>query len=214
MPVSRLGRVTSPRHAILAVFNREGVSHVGLLAAPAEVDGGAKALTNHMGPPLALPGEMLAHAVGWLDTWTEQDCIVLDVWLRELETQISIDPQSVTYVAAPSVVRDEGGTERPVSLKFSCAGFVAEAYREGVGVRLVVDDAELPEVDRATLERVWDPRTVRIGARYGLGGDGPWRVLLPGYLLRAVTRPRVELPFRPMTPADAELPASPAAESL
>lgn len=212
MPVLRLGRVNSPRHAIVGVCNWEGVSHVGLLAAAAEIVAGANVRANHMKPPPELPGVFVAHAVGWLDTWTEQDSIALDVWLQELQTQIAVEPNSVTYIAAPSVIRDEGGTERAVSLRFSCAGFVAEAYREGAGVRLVVDDADLPEVDRPTLERVWNPQIVRLGARYGLGGSGPWRVLLPGYLLRAVMLSRSALPFRPKTPADAELQTPPAAE--
>lgn len=209
MPALRLGRAESPRHAVVGARNGDDVRHVGLLAQEMEISEGQRVHVNHMKPPPELPGSMDAHAVAWLDGWSDHDTTVLDVWLWELKTQLMEEPPAAraSYIAVPSVVRDEGGTGRPVSLRFSCAGFVAEAYRDGVGVRIVVDDGELPAVERATLERVWGAPHVRIGARYGLEGNGPWRVLLPGYLLRAMCLPRSELPFRPQAPSDADLTA-------
>ncbi len=76
--------------------------------------------------------------------------------------------------------------------RFSCAGFVFEAYKKA---RIVLVDLDsLPLVNRSTIELGY-PQHMRLiesgrinGEDLGLRGDGPWPILLCGYLFHALNR--------------------------
>lgn len=75
--------------------------------------------------------------------------------------------------------------------RYSCVGFVFEAYLEA-DIELV-DIAVLPEIDVEMLVLAYpdSERHLRILAvrdRLNLAGDGPWPVLLPGYIFHAMNR--------------------------
>lgn len=205
MTALRLGSSNAPRHAVVGSCNAAAVYHVGLLAEASALLAGT-ASVHHMGPPVELPGEIESHVVGWLDDLTDDEREGLEDWLAEVKTRVEAGGLRgfAAYVAVPSVVRDDT-TGRSIVTRYSCAGFVAEAYREGAGVPLLVEDQALPEVHRELLERVWGAREVRLGSRFGLGGAGPWRVLLPGYLLHAMRAGRAGFPYTP-SPTDAQFP--------
>ena len=205
MTAVKLGDVNAPQHAVIGSCNTVAVYHVGLLAEKVRVTTG-QASVHHMGPPMELPGQIDSHVAGWLDDLSDDERTGIDDWLAEVRTRLDAGLLRgfAAYVAAPSVVRDTS-TGRMIAVRYSCAGFVAEAYREGAGVTLVVDDGVLPAAERDLLERVWGVREVRAGARFGLEGLGPWRVLLPGYLLHAMRAGRTALPYSPSL-ADALFP--------
>ncbi len=165
-----------------------------------------------MGPPMNLPGVMRADVLGWIDDLSAEEVEGIDDWIAQMKTLVEGGGfrSFTSYVVMPAVEVDRLAA-RCVYRRFSCVGFVAEAYAEGAGVRLV-DETSLPEIDRPALEDVWGRQTARGMEFAGLAGTGPWRVLLPGYLLRAVTLSRSALPYRPKTPADAELQTPAAAE--
>lgn len=204
MTAVRLGSAQAPRHAVVGSCNGDAVYHVGLLSEDALLTAPHESTVHHMGPPLELPGTIATHVAGWLDDLSDDERIALDDWIAEMRRLVATGflQGYGAYIAMPSVEYDLA-TGRTVTRRLSCAGFVAEGYRAGIGVQLVVVDALLPPIDRALLERVWSPRHVRIGSRYGLTGAGPWPVLLPGYLLHALRLPRASLPYSP-TAADAE----------
>ena len=182
-----------PRFSVVGSGNVDtgDISHAALLAsALASISMYQEVPTHHVRPPLVLDSPTPAHVVAWLDL-DAAECQGIADLVEELRT----GAQGVDYWV-PVESRDEI-TGRSRRHRFNCASFVAHCYREGAGIRLLVDDAMLPEVDRALLERVWTPRIVHAGRGRGLTGAGPWRVLLPGYVLNALRGGRPALPFQP-----------------
>jgi hypothetical protein len=88
-------------------------------------------------------------------------------------------------------------------MRFSCAGFVAEAY-ERARIRLVRED-RLPKVDLDLIKAAypdfasWLDRS-EFRESLGLEGDGDWPVLLCGYLFHAVNREADIIRREPYTP--------------
>jgi hypothetical protein len=76
-------------------------------------------------------------------------------------------------------------------MPFNCAGFVFEAYKKA---RIELLNLEsLPMVDMAVIASAYpQARLIEHGAisadDLGLGGSGPWPVLLCGYLIHALNR--------------------------
>lgn len=76
--------------------------------------------------------------------------------------------------------------------RYSCVGFVVEAYRD-TDVELI-DLPRLPDVELGLLVLAYPDqeshlRHPRLRAFCGLNGDGPWPVLMPGYVFHALNRP-------------------------
>lgn len=91
--------------------------------------------------------------------------------------------------AAP-FCEDDG---RYVRMRFSCVGFVLEAYRMARISLLRLDD--LPLVEMADIAAAYpQTRLIRCGAisanALGLDGNGPWPVLLCGYVFHSLNRDR------------------------
>jgi hypothetical protein len=96
------------------------------------------------------------------------------------------------YCVHPHVAplcEDDG---RYVRMRFSCAGFVLESYKTA-RIRLL-DLNALPMVDMAIIAAAYPQQTQMIEREMiaakdlGLDGDGPWPVLLCGYLFHALNR--------------------------
>jgi hypothetical protein len=106
------------------------------------------------------------------------------------------------YIIHPhkqTVVSELGRVE---SYRFSCAGLVVDCY-DAAGISLVAVDSQLPETTKeilencfpglAFLERLFQQSPQKALSRYGyrgmeslgISGEGPWRVLLPGYVIHA-----------------------------
>jgi hypothetical protein len=206
MPAIQLGTRKASRFEVVGQYGPVAptVVHVGLLASEGELRAGASVEVLDMGPPLRLspPNPMTSPAVvGWLPLTRDEE-EALDAWVSDARTRIS----ESSYVACPAeeVVRD-AKTERITSVRYSCAGFVASAYAQGAGVALL--STELPEMDFATVRRVWahlirdkltDERALQFMIQQKwVPGPPPWRVLAPGYLLQALSRARDALPYTP-----------------
>lgn len=88
--------------------------------------------------------------------------------------------------------------------RFNCAGFAVEADRVA-GIDLVhFDEKSLPTVSVTTLIQAYPKHARRLDNRvlreaYGRCGDGPWPVLLAGYVINAMARETTairESPYR------------------
>ena len=75
--------------------------------------------------------------------------------------------------------------------RFSCVGFVIEAYRAAGIDLLITDENDLPLISYQELRRVY-PLLGRLATnrrkQFGIVGDGPFRIVLPGYLFHSLTR--------------------------
>jgi hypothetical protein len=180
------------------------VRHVGILFDHEDLEREQHVYVFEMTPPLCVGtpiGKMVAHAVGYLDLTPDERRGIL-LWLTDLQTR---SVKCAYHVLPATQGTVDPGTRRAQYTSFSCAGFVASCYRDGARVSLVVEEAKLPEVERDLTAQIWErpflhyPKERRdaLMARLGLRGSGPWRVLLPGYLLHALNRARPALPYAP-----------------
>jgi hypothetical protein len=192
------------------VGNRGGVTnaitHVGLLAAQGALSAGSNVLVLDMGLTLQIdpPATLAAHVAGTLSL-TREEVKAIEEWIAELRTLVS----RCRYLAYPAAVEDRDQTNQRIrGWKFSCAGFVVTAYKQA-GIQLVVQEPALPPLDLSTVREVWshiargrDPvRMKRHLEGWGLKGDGPWNVLVPGYILHALNQTREVLPYQPAASA-------------
>ena len=135
MPALLLGARDAARFEVIGTFGVVGdqaVTHASILANASPLAANVDVHVFDMGPPLrtALPNPMSPHVVGWLALTREQD-ERLDAWLNDMQTRTS----ACQYIALPAEERVvDPTTGRTVSWKFSCAGFVQCAYREGAGI--------------------------------------------------------------------------------
>ncbi len=94
---------------------------------------------------------------------------------------------------------------RYARMRFSCAGFVFEAYKKA---RIeLLDSNDLPMVDIAVIRLAY-PGHVRLmeagkisPEALGLEGSGPWPVLLCGYLFHALNRNADVIRHEPYAPS-------------
>lgn len=205
------GPVTAPSYAVVGTRSGDTNRHVALLAVAGELACGNTVQAHDMGGAegVRLPGNnVVADVYGWLDgegQLNSDEIEGIDDWIAQVQTQVKSGQLRnwSSYVVLPAVEVDRLGN-RPIYRRFSCAGFVAEAYAEGAGVNLV-DQRSLPAVDLAFTEKVWGAFPPRLRGIAGLGGDGPWPALLPGYLLSAMRFQRGALPLVPSL-SDANVP--------
>jgi hypothetical protein len=114
---------------------------------------------------------------------------------------IQAAPQMYCVLPHASPVYEVDG--RYARMRFSCAGFVLEAYKKA---RIELLDLNgLPVVDMAIIAAAY-PQTRFIQSRMisaealGLGGTGPWPVLLCGYLFHALDREAGVIRLKAYTP--------------
>jgi hypothetical protein len=203
--------ISLPQYAIVGTYSAPGdqfVRHVALLRDDGTLVYGASAPVWHMGPPLVADErsraqsrsdpECEAHVVGWVSLTAEEREGMAD-WLAQVGKEdrptdfrglfdqytVSLDPQDYWW-------RDERGVRQ--YRRFSCASFVLTAYGEGAGLPLLDlrDHSQLPPVGIEELARAYGEQ-VRTRPerreRIGLRADGPWQVVLAGYVMHALNRP-------------------------
>ena len=185
------------------------VGHVGLADEQRDdVRWNSEISLVHMGPPLMRgPSGIPIHAMGQAGltaSQIRQIGVFVDEHLSEYEAERVRGPRQ--YVVHPHV--REPDTDVPCR-RFSCAGFVIEAYRDADLKLVVTEPSRLPRVDLETLTNAYSDvaHLLRIPARrsrFGLQGDGPWPVVLAGYVMNALNRTAEEIRDGPYTPASGD----------
>ena len=216
----RIDGVQARRFAVVGIYsltNRPFVVHAALLARDHELKGECHLPLFHMGPPLATGDGHVCHLLGQVGL-TNEEIEAIDDWVASISTQYceTIILPFQQYVVCPHMVWVNSEEGRPLRQRFSCVGYVIEAYRSA-GIELI-ETERLPEVDKellkvaypdfAQMERIAQkPKGTAILANtkgfqgfddLGAPGDGPWRVALAGYLFHATDRYR-DNPVRPPT---------------
>jgi hypothetical protein len=194
--------------AIYDVVGQDGgepafIGHTGL-AKSAGSQTPSKIPVLDMGPPLHGqddPGHIKANVVGsaaLTDDEVQKIRTFIDRHVNEhlvfqqfkpLQLMATVPKMYCVYPHAEPFYENDGRYSR---MRFSCAGFVLEAYKKA---RInLLDPNSLPLVDIAVIRlgyptqvRLMDNRTVS-REDLGLAGDGPWPVLLCGYLFHALNR--------------------------
>lgn len=157
-----------------------------------------------MGPPLGTPESSTPEKVDVVGTakLSSDEVSMINTFICEVIYEYkSLKPGRMDqYVVRPHFVQ---GNDDFSARRFSCAGFVFECYLQ-LEIRLVDTDALLL-VDQEKLELVY-PLLPRILVNrewrdhVGLAEDGPWPVLLPGYLFHSLNRDAEairQVPYKP-----------------
>lgn len=122
----------------------------------------------------------------------------------ELRLNRLIDAVPKIYCIYPHVVPFHEEDGRYARTRFSCSGFVFEAYRKARIILLEIadlPDAGLPEIQVAYQGHLALLQRHGSGAAVlGLDGDGPWKVLFCGYLFHALNRDAASIRGTPYTP--------------
>ncbi len=207
--------------SIFDVVGKDGdesgfIDHTGLAESAGSQDA-AKIPVLDMGPPLhgqGGSGHVRATVVGSatltddevqkIKTFVDRHANEHLVFLQFNTSQvIRAAPQMYcVHPHACPLYEDDG---RYTRMRFSCAGFVFEAYRKA---RIeLLDSNNLPMVDIAVIRLAYPgPVGLMEGGRIsrealGLEGSGPWPVLLCGYLFHALNRGANIIRHEPYAPS-------------
>ena len=174
----------------------EFICHIGLAADDRPTHSPADPLRiTDMGPPLTIArdgGQIHTHgAVPLTEDERLQIRLFIDEHRREYEAQ-SVGRQAQYCIRPHSQAYRRQDADKTVQFRrFSCAGFVIEAYADAGVDLLVTEESRLPPV---TLDLVCAAypdfaeqlRIPHIRARLNLSGEGGWPIVLPAYLLNAL----------------------------
>lgn len=225
------------QYAIVGCYAEAGndfVKHAALLRRNGEVNPTNPVDVFHMGPPIVTGDEtglrnssskqIHAHVIGDL-LLDQSECEAVTDWLAGVEKEhrelrLKLFEQ---YKILPHVDRDVSEEGRRGSRRFSCAGFVIEAYR-AAEIELL-ELGQLPQAKELELQHAYsslieiEKRPVEVQLKLGFKGrkdlgltdaDG-WPIALPGYLFHSTSRatdesPRPQ-PYRPKGVHEAYFPA-------
>ena len=176
----------------------EFICHIGMASAAAVEPVASQGVAVNwveMGPPLLVPqgnkpvGSTAkpVDVVGTLEL-TASEHKQIEAFIDEVDAELQSIEKLRQYTVHPHFRdRDASNSAR----RFSCAGLVQKAY-EYANIDLV-DTAALPGVGLDTVLAAYPDMqsgltNPRMRQRVGLDGDGPWPILLPGYLFHAMNR--------------------------
>jgi hypothetical protein len=166
-----------------------------------------------MGPPLAAGARSVAaaseepvctvHLAAFLEL-DVHEMEGIETWRYEVDQENRPSNPFHQYIVHPAVewVTAENGTR--LYRKFSCAGFVLDCYRS-IDIALIdwKDADNLPEVDLELVAHAYgnEVRRDRLRQRLGLSGNGPWKIVLAGYVMHAFNRSDDDTRRSPHVPA-------------
>lgn len=155
----------------------------------------------HMGPPLETDQRLSVDVAGRIPLTNDQ-INAIHTWIGKVakEYQAQNVRKLRQYIIDPpwEDIRDKNtGVYR--YRRYSCAGFVLYAYRQVDVSLLVIDEEALPEVTKETMEAAYPEafRQPNRRADFGIQGNGPWRIVLAGYVLHALDRSREDIEQEP-----------------
>ncbi len=200
--------VVAQKFAIVGTYadNRPFVRHSALLRTEDSIGEERAVTVHHMGPPIGESNQCQCHVMAQIGLINEEIEAIED-WIASVTTQYceKIVLPFQQYVIVPHmdwVISEEG---RPQRQRFSCVGYVIEAYRSAEVDLLNL--ACLPDAHQSDATEAY-PHLVRIAntpelskrlgftgfETLGLHGDGPWKIPLPGYLFHSTARYQINSP--------------------
>ena len=148
----------------------------------------------HMGPPLRVDTQDAASRIQVRGTasLTTEERLQISVFVDELtsEREAEAARNSPRYIVCPHAICPD---ERIPYWRFSCAGFTIEAYRDAGIDLLDTRDTALPFASIEMLCTAYPDQArnlnhERMRSILGLIGQGPWPVVLAGYVVNALAR--------------------------
>jgi len=193
-----------------AVEPKGFVQHVALLVAQCEVSSASQVSVWHMGPPLRVTdpgasasvpaGECRADLVIEIPLAADDRNAMLH-WKSKVEKERRPSALFQQYVIDPPIVWIRSETGRKLYRRFSCAGFVMSCYASA-GIFILNQETDFPAASLADVERAYPQlrrllqmapaAQAKLGFRdladFGIPGDGPWQIVLAGYIFHSCHR--------------------------
>lgn len=219
------------KYAIIGEYAADGparfVKHAAIVRQDCKLLKSAPIEVWHSGPPIvagALTSPSPGHATCKSDIvgdlcLTTSETEAIDDWLATVEKEIcqkSLKPFE-QYTILPHMKWHLSEEGRRTHRRFSCAGFVIEAYQSS---NISLLSSELPLADEEQLatayrglfeiekreKRIQDYVGFKGRSDLGLTAAGPWPIALPGYLFHSTERATI-LNRRPapLTPSGIEM---------
>jgi len=178
------------------------VTHVGFHDADNQsIKSGGDVSAVHMRPPLEQGKTIKVHVAGHVP-FTNDEIKEISGWIAEITDEYhkeGIDPKRQYVIHPPWKDECDSNTGVRRYRRYSCAGFVFDGHRQ-VDIELMQIGADaLPNVERPTIISAYPyaEQYPMLLHKYGLEGDGPWKVVLPGYILHALNRPTDQIRQEP-----------------
>ncbi|MCL2623705.1 MAG: hypothetical protein FWD31_08580 [Planctomycetaceae bacterium] len=206
MPTERLDKVNeteifkySACATEIEVEGKNFIDHVGLSSEDQSATYAAMINWTHMAPPFRSGKDYCVHLAASFDL-SEDEILQIGHFIETYDEETKPFPRErMQYVIYPA--KKEPTKNNPCR-RFSCAGFVIEAYRFA-GIILLDNLDLLPKRDLEFIKlyyREVDCLGPKLLSRLGLDELGSWPVLLPGYVFHAfadeIAR-RNGIPFQP-----------------
>jgi len=158
----------------------------------------------HMRPPLERAGACYANCFGTAGLTVDEQ-LQIGLFSDEVESEYEaarLGNWRQQFVICPHVDDVHRDDRTVIYRRFSCVGFVLEAYREAEVNVMWTDFAPLPLVGLDALKTQYPDvaqllDSPKVREKLGIGGDGPWPVVLAGYVLNALARPEKEIRTTP-----------------
>lgn len=170
------------------------------------------------------------HVVAWLEDLSEDEKRGMRRWHRRIsefflettcprpaipqggrEAKAAALLENWRFIAYPPIKKEvDSKTGNLKAIWYSCAGFVLDCFESNVVKKLLVswDDPSFPKVHKDTIREVWRGRlelTPQLKDTLGLLGDGPWPVVMPGYIINAFKRRADEIRSEPFSPTEHDI---------
>jgi len=182
------------RFAIVGTYSKQPpfVGHAALLRKEETLNGPSTVSVHHMGPPIENLAQVSCHLIGQINL-TNEEIESIENWLADVDTQYcdwKLLPFQ-QYIIKPHMKWEKSEKGRPIRQRFSCVGYVIEAYK-AAGIELL-ETANLPGANKLLLMQAYSEfseilNKPRLANNLGVPGNGPWKVALAGYLFHSTGR--------------------------
>jgi len=163
------------------------VKHAGLLDEESQsVKMGDEVRVLHMGPPLE-QGTIKVHVVGRVPLRNDEIKII-STWFEKIVDEYPRLPERQYVIHPPWKDEYDQNTGVRRYRRYSCVGFVLDSHSQVDIELLQIDKGSLPDVYPKTIKLTYGLNPGPLLSEFGLEGDGPWKVVLAGYVLHALKR--------------------------
>lgn len=164
------------------------VKHVGFFEEDNQsVKVGDEVRVFHMGPPLEKGGTIKLHVAGHIPL-TNDERKKIAAWFEKIADEYPRLPVRQYVIHPPWKDEYDSNTGVRRYRRYSCAGFILDGHRQ-VNIELLdIDEDMLPAIDSRTIVSAYPGAEEHpdLLHYWGLDGNGPWKVVLAGYVLHAL----------------------------
>lgn len=166
------------------------VAHVALLDEDnCSVESGGKVIAVHMRPPLKRGEAIAVHVTGDIPL-TNDERKQIGTWIEKVADESRASARDQYVIHPPWKDEYDANTGVRRYRRYSCSGFVLDGHLQ-VDIELLdINEDALPSVDRQKIVCAYPSaeRHPDLLHYWGLEGNGPWKVVLAGYVLHALNR--------------------------